>query len=249
MIKNRFSILVLSVFLLSSCSSMYMPNVPNTPMLSQQGEFSGGGHISLRGNVSLNGAYAVSDHFGVLFSGSRMNREWERKDYKNKLIEAGAGYFNTFGPDDNRILEVYVGYGGGSTDRTYRRYDDNGMLTGTDLEEATFNKTFLQVNYSSRKSSNLKLFGKDFPINYGTALRISSVEMKTFMINGIGQMREGNVFLEPIFFTRMKLSDQFQLQYTTSGNFGLNSRKYMNAGSSIFTIGAVVNLGGKVAKK
>ncbi len=44
--------------------------------------------------------------------------------------------------------------------------------------------------------------------------------MKTFMINGVGQMREGNVFLEPIFFTWMKLNDQFQLQYTTSGNFG-----------------------------
>ncbi|HMI02744.1 MAG TPA: hypothetical protein VK541_09700 [Pedobacter sp.] len=249
MIINRPFLLIFSAVLLSSCSSMYMPNVPNTPMLSQQGEFSGGAHISLRGNASLNGAYAVSNHFGVLFSGSMMNREWERKDYKNKLVEVGGGYFNTFGPDDNRILEVYVGYGGGSTDRTYRRYDDNDVLTGTDLEEATFNKTFLQVNYSSKKSNNLKLFGKDFPISYGTALRISSVEMKTFMINGVGQMREGNVFLEPIFFTRMKLSDQFQLQYTTSGNFGLNSRKYMNAGSSIFTIGAVVNLGGKVAKK
>jgi len=225
---------------------MYMPNVPNTPMLSQQGEFSGGAHISLRGNTSLNGAYAVSDHFGILFSGSVMNREWEKKDYKHKLIEAGGGYFNSFGPENNRIIEIYVGYGAGNTDRVYRHYDDNNVLTDSELQEVTYNKTFLQVNYSSKKSNNLKLFGRDFPINYGTALRISSVEMKTFMINGIGQMREGNLFLEPIFFTRMQLTDQFQLQYTTSGTFGLNSRKYMNAGNSIFTIGAVVNLGGKV---
>ncbi|MES2457295.1 MAG: hypothetical protein V4594_17195 [Bacteroidota bacterium] len=249
MLKSRFPALILSALFLSSCSSMYMPNVPNTPMLSQQGEFSGGGHISLSGNASLNGAYAVSDHFGVLLSGSMINREGERKDYKNRLIEIGGGYFNTFGPDDNRIIEVYAGYGGGSTDRTYRRYNDQDVLTATDVEETTFSKTFFQVNYSSRKSDNLKLFGKDFPINYGTALRISSVEMKTFMINGIGQKREGNLFLEPIFFTRMRLNDEIQLQYTTSANFGLNSRKYMNAGSSIFTIGLVVNLGGKKSQK
>lgn len=222
-----------------------MPNVPNTPMLSQQGEFSGGAHISWRGNASLNGAYAVSNHFGVLFSGAFMNRERETKDFKHKLLEVGGGYFNTFGPEDNRIIEVYAGYGGGKTDRVFRTYTEADLLTSTDLEEITYNKTFLQVNYSSKKNNDLKLFGKNFPINYGTALRISSVEMKTFMRNGIGQLREGNVFLEPIFFTRMRLSEAVQLQYTTSGTFGLNNRKYINAGHSIFTIGAVVNLGNK----
>jgi hypothetical protein len=249
MLKSSRFYLFSSLVFLSSCSSVYMPNVPNTPMLSQQGEFSGGAHIFLRGNASLNGAYAVSNHFGILFSGAYMDREREKKDYKHKLAEIGGGYFNTFGPDDNRIIEVYVGYGNGSTDRVFRTYDDNDVLTRTDLEEVTYNKTFLQVNYSSKKNNNLRLFGANFPLNYGTALRISSVEMKTFMRNKIGQAREGNVFLEPIFFTRMKLSDTFQLQYTTSGTFGLNSRKYMNAGHSIFTIGAVVNLGAKSQPK
>lgn len=248
MTKSQLAAFILLPVLLSSCSSMYMPNVPNTPMLSQRGEFSGGAHISLSGNASLNGAYAVADHFGVIFGGSHMKREREKKDYKHNLLEVGGGYFNTFGPDDNRIIEVYAGYGGGSTDRVFRHYDDQNILTGSDLQKVTYSKTFFQVNYSSRKSDNLKLFGRNFPISYGTALRISSVEMKTFMINDIGQLREGNVFLEPVFFTRMKLSDHIQLQYTTSGNFGLNSRKYMNAGNSIFTIGAVVNVGGKMPK-
>ncbi|WP_133574693.1 hypothetical protein [Pedobacter metabolipauper] len=246
MIKKSGSILITSLLFLCSCSSVYMPNVPNTPMLSAAGEFSGGAHISLRGNASLNGAYAVSDHFGVLFSGSTMNQERYAKDYKHKLIEFGGGYFNTFGPDDNRILEVYAGYGGGKTDRVYREFDDNDVLFNTNVEEVTYSKTFLQVNYSSRKSNDLKLFGKNFPINYGTALRISHVDMKTFMRNNIGQTREGNVFFEPIFFTRMRLSDVVQLQYTSSANFGLNSRKFMSAGNSIFTIGAVVNVGGKI---
>jgi hypothetical protein len=236
----------LAVIGLSSCSSLYMPNVPNTPMLSTKGEFSGGAHASIGGNLSLNGAYAASNHFGIIGSLSYLNNDGSRKDLKQKLGEIGGGYFNTFGPDDNRIIEVYAGYGGGKTDRTYFHRDENDRLTSSEHQETTYSKTFVQVNYSSRKSNNLKLFGRVFPINYGTAIRISNVEMKTFMINGIGQPREGNLFLEPIFFTRMRFSDTFQLQYTSSGNFGLNSRKFISAGSSIFTIGAVVNIGGKV---
>lgn len=245
MLNNRTFLLYLSLIFFSSCSSIYMPNVPNTPMLTQKGEFSGGLHGSLRGNFSVNGAYAASNHLGVLFGGSYMNSEREKKDYKHKLVEVGAGYFDTFGPDNNRIFEVYVGYGNGKTNRTFRNFDDNDILISSDFEEATYNKTFLQVNYSSKKNNNLRLFGGNFPLNYGTALRISSVEMKTFMRNNIGQIREGNVFIEPIFFTRMKIAENIQLQYTTSGTFGLNSRKYMNANNSLFTIGAVFNVGGR----
>jgi len=236
---------VLAVASLSSCSSLYIPNVPNTPMLSTQGEFSGGAHASIGGNLSLNGAYAASDHFGIIGSASYLNSDGSSKDFKQKLGEIGGGYFNTFGPDDNRIIEVYAGYGGGKTDRTYLHYN-NDVLTSKEHQETTYSKTFFQVNYSSRKSNDLRLFGKVFPINYGTAIRISHVNMKTFMINGIGQPREGNLFVEPIFFTRMRFSDRFQLQYTSSGNFGLNSRKFISAGNSLFTIGAVVNIGGKI---
>lgn len=245
MIRNFKLPLFISVIFISSCSSIYMPNVPNTPMLSQKGEFSGGIHLSPRLNTSVNGAYAVSDHIGVLFSGSYMNREKERKDYRHKLIEIGGGWFDTFGPDNNRIIEVYAGVGSGRTDRIFREFDDNDILIKTDIEEVTYSKSFLQVNYSSKKNNNLRLFGKNYPLNYGTALRISNVDMKTFMRNSMGQVREGNIFLEPIFFTRMHLSETVQLQYTTSGTFGLNSRKYMNAGNSIFTLGAVVNLNKK----
>ncbi|MGY4385031.1 hypothetical protein ACVWYN_002067 [Pedobacter sp. UYP24] len=246
MIRKFYSFAtILFVITVSSCSSIYMPNVPNTPMLSQQGEISGGLHVAYNGNLSLNGAYAASNHFGIIGSGSYINNTGKRKDFKQRLIEVGGGYFNTFGPDDNRIIEVYAGYGGGNTDRTYYSYDNKDVLSGTDKQEVTYKKTFLQVNYSSRLSDSFTLFGKKFPIRYGTAVRISQVDMKTFLRNGIGQLREGNLFLEPIFFTRMKLNEQVQLQYTSSGNFGLNSRKFISAGNSLFTIGVVVNLGGK----
>jgi len=239
----RLTLPVLALFA-SSCSSVYMPNVPNTPMLSKQGEFSGGGHISLKGNISINGAYAASNHLGLLFSGSAMSNERRGKDFNHKLIEIGGGYFDTFGPDNNQIIEIYGGLGKGWSDITFRDFKGD-VLISSDVQEVDYRKSFLQVNYSSKKKNNLKLFGENFPINYGTALRISHVNMDRFFINGVVQPKEDNIFLEPIFFTRMTLSKIIQLQYTTSSNFGLKSRKYMSAGNSIFTAGIVFNVGGK----
>lgn len=237
--------LCLVAALWSSCSSVYMPNVPNTPMLSAKGEFSGGAHISPKGNASFNGAYAVSNHFGALLSGSYMSNERTKKDFRHKLLEIGGGYIDTFGPDNNRIIEIYAGFGGGSSHRNFREYDDDKVLISNIQEEVTFTKKFIQVNYSSKKNSYLNLFGNRYALNYGTAIRISHVGMDTFLRNNIGQPKEDNMFIEPVFFTRMRLSDAVQLQYTSSGNFGLKDRKFMTAGNSIFTLGAVVNLGGK----
>ena len=242
--KYFLSIFVVTSIFLSSCSSVYMPNVPNTPMLTKQGEFSGGGHVSLKGNTSINGAYAVSDHVGLLFSGSVMNNKRRTKDFTHKIIEIGGGYFNTFGPDNNRIIEVYAGVGKGWSDITFRDYKNDVLIT-SQFQEVDYRKAFLQVNYSSKRKNNLKLFGTDFPINYGTALRISQVNMDRFFLNNVVQPKEDNIFLEPIFFTRMQLSKVIQLQYTTSSNFGLKNRDYLTAGNTIFTVGVVLNVGGK----
>lgn len=237
-----------ALLVLSSCSSVYMPNVPNTPMLSTQGEFSGGAHISLKGNANFNAAYALSNHLGVIGGASYLNTERTRKDATHKQVEIGAGYFTAFGPDKNRILEIYAGVGSGRTDRSFRDYESDELVR-SERQEVNFDKTFLQVNYSSKKNRNFHLFGNNYPINYGTALRISHVTMGNFFINGVVAPKEDNIYLEPIFFTRMRLSDIVQLQYTSSSNIGLKNRKYMTAGNSIFSVGAVINVGGLKKKK
>ena len=71
---------ILFLALLSSCSSIYIPSVPNTPMLTTQGEIAAGAHISLKGNFNFNSAYAVSNHFAVLANGASMSNEREKKD-------------------------------------------------------------------------------------------------------------------------------------------------------------------------
>jgi hypothetical protein len=228
--QTRYLFSSFIVLTLASCSSLYMPNVPNTPMLSSKGELNAAGHITLRGNVSVNSAYAVSEHFGVLLNGSVMNSNRTKKDFKHNLIETGAGYFNTFGPGNNRIFEK---------DKT-----NTGLIT-EDRQEINFSKSFLQVNYSSKKKQDLNLFGARFPLNYGTALRVSYVNMKEFLRNDALQPKEDNIFLEPVFFTRMALSNSVQIQYTSGSNFGLKNRKFLTAGNSVFSIGLVINVGGR----
>lgn len=240
-----FSVLTI---VLSGCSSIYMPNVPNTPMLTTQGEIAAGAHVSLKGNFSFNSAYAVTDNFAVMFNGGFMDNESRKKDTENNTIEFGAGYFDTFGPDKNRIIEIYGGIGSGKSVRLNREFDTDDILTGTELQKANYDKKFIQVNYSSLKKDNLRLFGKKFGINFGTALRMSFVKTNDFFINNVQHPNEDNIFFEPVFFTRMILSDQLQLQYTSGGNFGLKSRKFLNANHSVFSIGAVINIG-REAKK
>lgn len=231
------------ILLVSSCSSIYMPNVPNTPMLSARGELNTGGHITLKGNTSFNSAYAVSDHFGLLLNGSIMSRKHTRKDYGHNLLEAGASYFSTFGADNNRIFEIYMGIGRGNSDRTFKKIT-SGMPIVYDRQKIDFNKYFVQVNYSAKNKGSLNLFGKSFSLNYGTALRASYINMTNFIRNDISQTTEDNIFLEPIFFTRLVLNKAVQLQYTSSSNFGLKNRKFMTAGNSIFSAGIVINVGG-----
>jgi hypothetical protein len=228
---------------MSGCSSVYMPNVPNTPMLSTKGELSTGGHITLKGNASFNSAYAVGEHVGVMLNGSLMNNSGRKKDFRHNLLEAGGGYFTTFGPGGNRILEVYTGLGRGSSERTYKNKTQEGTIL-YDRQEVSFTKYFLQVNYSSKRKKSLRLLGRSYGLNYGTALRASYVNMSEFIRNDLKQPTEDNIFLEPIFFTRMVLSPTVQLQYTSGSNFGLKNRKFLTAGNSVFSLGFVINVGG-----
>jgi hypothetical protein len=244
-ISYFFGLLVVcSTGLLAGCSSVYMPNVPNTPMFTQQGEISAGGHVTLKGNFSINGAYAVSDHFGVMMNASHLNNQRKKEDFRHSLFEVGGGYFTTFGASKNRILEAYAGVGRGSSDRTEKEINAESTVISNRVS-GNFDKYFLQVNFTSKRKKDLRLFGSHFPLNYGTALRMSYVDMFRHVRNGEIQTTEDNIFLEPIFYTRLAISPAVQVQYTSGGNIGLKNRKALTAGYSVFSLGLVVNIGGR----
>lgn len=236
--------LLVSAWLVAGCASVYMPNVPNTPMFTRQGELSAGGHVSLKTNFSINSAYAVTDKFAVMLNGSSLHNERKKQDLRHKLVEVGGGYFTTFGPQQNRVLEVYTGIGRGSSVRTDHATNAEGAGK-IDRLESNFDKYFLQVNFTSKRKKDWRVLGHRFPLNYGTALRMSYVDMYRHVRNGEINPLEDNIFLEPIFYTRVAVSPVVQLQYTSGGNFGLKNRKVLTAGSSVFSLGLVINLGGR----
>lgn len=239
--KFYLSFFAVIVFLLSSCSSIYMPNVPATPMLSKAGEAHVAGHVSLKGNISGTAALALTDNIAIIANGSTIHSgEFSNNFYRQWLVEGGAGYFTKIGKAKQQILEIYAGYGLGSS----RDYSQRASIYGYEVVEAKkmdFDKYFIQLNYSSKRKKKINLFGDKKQLDYGTAIRLSTVGMRGFSIDGIGMSYERNIFVEPVFFTRLQLVEGLQLQYSTGFNIGLMNNNYMKAGNSIFTLGLVYN--------
>lgn len=246
MFKTHYIIPVLILFvtlILAGCSSIYMPNVPATPMFRGQGEGYLSGHANLKGNISGTAGVALTNHIALIGNASTVNNgSKSNMHFRQWLAEGAVGYFTQIGKSKRQVLEIYGGYGVGNS----RETDQRASIHGYDVVESRkmdFDKVFLQVNYSSTTKRKMNLFGAKRELNYGTAIRASRIGMTDFSINRVESAKEENIFIEPIFFTRMELVKGLQLQYTTGFNFGIVNNSYLKAGNSIFTLGIVYNFG------
>ncbi|MFD2594457.1 hypothetical protein [Sphingobacterium griseoflavum] len=227
-----------------------MPNVPATPMFREQGEVYLAAHSNVKGNISGQAGVAVGKHVAVIANGSYIDRGGESSNnlFRQQLVEAGLGYFTKIGKDKRQVLEVYGGYGLGSSTEVDRRATTIGMEP-VETRAMDFDKIFVQVNYSSTRKQKLNLFGKRRELNYGTAIRASRVGMTSFLINDLESPKEEAFFFEPLFFTRMELHKGLQLQYTNGFNFNVLENDYLKAGNAVFTLGVTYNFGGKTYRK
>ncbi|MFC7670262.1 hypothetical protein ACFQT0_25020 [Hymenobacter humi] len=120
---------------------------------------------------------------------SSLHRNKTRKTENLDFGEISAGYFTRL--SDNRVLEVYLGAGGGATERIERNAE---KVTERTLD-GSLSKIFAQVNYARKKRENLRLFGHEFPLTYGAAMRMSYMQLNNFRINGqAGARRKQRVF-------------------------------------------------------
>ncbi|WP_083326320.1 hypothetical protein [Hymenobacter coccineus] len=223
---------------LAGCTSLYFPPPPHAPLLTQKGEFYGSISTNQQNNFAFQGAYAFADHLAAAGTFSSLHRAKGDKTENFDFAEASVGYFTRI--PDKRVLEVYVGAGGGGTDRTERNPE---QLTMRRLE-GSLSKVFVQVNYASKKKRSVHLGHHDFPLSYGTALRLSYVQLNNFRIDGQGQAPIGNVIFEPITFTRVQLAGPFQLQLMSGQAFGFHPNDYLKAANSVFQLGLIIGLGG-----
>src|SRR5690606_22938900 len=241
-IRTLYFVGLAAVSFFASCSSLYMPNVPATPMFRELGEAYVAAHVTAKGNLSGNAGEAMGRHVAVIANGSYLDGGGESSNqlFKQHLIEGGLGYFTKIGKEKRQVLEVYAGYGVGSSAEIERRATTIGMEP-VESRNMEFDKIFVQLNYSSTNRKKINLFGKRRNLNYGTAIRASRVAMKDFTIDGMASQPEEALFIEPLFFTRMELNRGFQLQYTNGFNFNVVDNTYLKAGNAVFTLGVTYN--------
>ena len=227
------------LFLLLSatgCASLYFPPPPHAPMLTHQGEFYGMVSTNQQTNFALQGAYGLTNHLAVAGTFSSLHRRRSTETSDTDFGEASLGYFTRL--PDKRVLEVYVGGGGGSTQRIER---NDAQLTIRTLE-GSLSKVFAQVNYAKKKQNSLHLFNRDFPLTYGAAMRLSYMQLNNFTVNGMAAPGENNVFFEPITFTRTQIAGPVQLQLISGQIFGFRNNQFLKAANSVFQVGIVINL-------
>jgi hypothetical protein len=120
-IRNSCLIILL---LFTGCVTLYKPNVINSPLLKEKGEGSATASLGVSGTgwANIQGAYAVSDHIGLMLNGmyhSRRTTTEGTNSSTEKLNiafgEAGLGYFNQSGSNKNILFQLYGGGGYGAT--------------------------------------------------------------------------------------------------------------------------------------
>ena len=140
-------IAVILLALLTSCTTSYVVTSVNTPLLTNKYEAQVGVNYKVSEIFVLTlepaAAFAVTDHIGIMYSGSYAFKNTARIDpgslyYKRQFSEFGAGYFDRFSP--NWQYEIYGGYGRGRIDDQYK--DDNDDLIRSN--HSKYNRYFAQ---------------------------------------------------------------------------------------------------------
>ncbi|MCK5823314.1 MAG: hypothetical protein KAG95_04875 [Bacteroidales bacterium] len=116
----NFSFLVILIF--QSCSPAYTPNVLNTPLLSNKGEFQAGIGTGISG-VDPQFAYAITENIGIMLNGSFCNRKSSESSSSNyyhnhNFVETAAGYYTKV--SRNGRFSIFSGYGLGNVDAEYK---------------------------------------------------------------------------------------------------------------------------------
>lgn len=170
----RFYALFLSavgIFFLNGCAPAYIPNVINTPLLTNKGEV----QASVNGGIAgfdPQFAYAITDDLGIMINGSFENRTSDSTDnyHKHRFGEIGLGYYGN--PGGIIRWEAFAGYGIGSIrshfeDSFFEEYSSANIqrvflqpavgLT-TDVLDFGLASRFVMVNVYQRSVSRIAYF-------------------------------------------------------------------------------------------
>jgi hypothetical protein len=119
----NLTILLAACLLYPRCGvTLYVPNTVNSPLLGEKGDHKVNAGLVTQAphpTFDFQGAYAVSDHVGVMANTSFMSGNDNNEEVPNShvFLEAAAGFFSPFDIGDAGVLlgraEIYGGYGFG----------------------------------------------------------------------------------------------------------------------------------------
>ena len=127
-------------------------------MLTHQGKFYGAVSTNQHTNYALQGAYGLTNHLAVAGTFSSLHRKKSDRTEDIDFAEASLGYFTRL--PDKRVLEVYVGGGGGGTQRIER---NDEQLTTRKLS-GSLSKVFSGQIFGLRNNKYLKAANSVFQV-------------------------------------------------------------------------------------
>ncbi|MCX6257803.1 MAG: hypothetical protein NTW49_07920 [Bacteroidia bacterium] len=218
------TILLPFTLVFNSCTPLYIPNVVNTPLLSNKGEF----EAAMNGGISFQAgiiptiisdpqfAYAVTDNVGVMLNGSfsgMKSSDPAIKDFTHRFLEAGVGYYDPFAK--NGRVEIFGGYGAGEI----HGYFENEFFKGNGSSRV--NRFFIQPDIG---------FSSDL-IDLSMAWRVSLVNIE--LTDSLSRKYSRGAF-EPFFepAVNLKLGYKFlKIILQTGFSFPLNKMTYHENGN------------------
>lgn len=218
---NLIPISILCIMLFSSCTLFrfaYSPTIQNIPAFKEKNEARINAAVAstlagTENSYSLQGAYAVSDHFAITaaWNGSLRSQDelttsngsgtsnTEIVKYNRRSAEFGAGVFYPLSNDKKVFFELYGGYGFGTNDISDNVATKSGS---TGFHNSKTNRFYLQPSLSFHPSSNFTLT----PVMRFTSIGYSNIttsydnnELQSYQLVEIQQRRL--FFIEPALMT------------------------------------------------
>jgi hypothetical protein len=225
------------VFILSSCSPVYVPNVRNAALFRGAGEVQVSGHAG--NGVDLQSAVSVTDHIGVMANYEFVNRNSESEDsyIKHKFWEGAIGYYEN---SEKMCYEIFGGYGRGEG-TNYNNYDDLFIAPTDVLATGKYQRFFIQPSIGS----NRRIF------NWILSMRMSYVDFEEFVYDGRrATFNDPAIFVEPAFTGRINFGQSpIYTQFQTGFSFTTQGATVYDYAPFHFSFGFGLRLGGLPREK
>jgi hypothetical protein len=137
------SISLFALILLSSCTTVYIPNEVNAPAFNEPNQFKGGISIGNSG-TNLQLGYSFYKHFAAIGDISYLDRKSSEPRFQ-RTWSLGLGYFTRIRQSDSMFYEVFGSYSNG---RTNSAYEDQFLTNGPGYENADYNRFYVTQNIS-----------------------------------------------------------------------------------------------------